>query len=259
MNAPSINDTARRRYLREMGVVAYFPRRRLPGAAPSRRYGVDEPPPAGPEGLRDTLQPPETLASSPPEPAPPAPPGRNTGKEQVPEAAGVQRAVDPEPALACRGTWYRPDEHLCLIAAHSSARLPTALQQMLQRLLSALNPRYREANLQGTVVQWPLDPSMPADVHGARQMVGAFLRRRFTDSVPPFMLILMDESPVWLFPPDAAELSGKVLEPFSHPLWQQTVLRVPSLEAMAGDSSLKKPAWEALQSLIGPLAQQRGG
>lgn len=222
-----ISYAVRQQYLREMGVPVYFPRRPLPGAAPSRQYGADEPQPAA------------------------APSGQHGADEPQP-------AADPVQALSFRFTWYMPDERMCVIAGHSTERLPLQLRQMLERILSALSSRYTGIRLQGTPFQWPLDPSMPADASAARQMVGAFLRRRFGNAVPPFMLVLMDEAPVWLFPEDSGELPARMLELFPHPQWTQTVLRVPSLEAMAADSSVKRPAWTALQSLIGPLAQYSG-
>lgn len=262
MNAShSINDETRQRYLAEMGITVYFPRRPLPGAAASRRYpaGRDavaerepsehEPQRAGPEscgvpaglgGLKDSL------SVDPPAAPSPAP------------ATERQRSVaapDASETLAFRFTWFRPDDRLGVIAGHTAARLPAQFLQMLQRILAALSPQYRDIALQGEPFHWPLDAAMPGDVDTARQVVRAFLRRRCGGAQPRFTLVLMDEAPVWLFPPDAGDTAATMFEPVPVPGRTEQILRVPALETMARDASAKRPAWEAMQSLIRPLAQ----
>lgn len=274
MNTPTlISDDARQRYLREMGIAVYYPRHPLPGAAASRRYHLqtgagaqleapgtgpvgseprvsavescvteDQSAPAGLEGLR------ESLTNGPsPQPVPaPAPSPR-----QTPPAAAAEQGE----ALTFRFSWFRPDERLGVIAGHTGPRLSTQFLQMLQRILAALSPGYRDMALQGEPFHWPLDAAMPGDADTARQVVRAFLRRRCGVTQPPYMLILMDEPPVWLFPPDALDMAATMLEPVTVPGQSQQILRVPALETMARDASVKRPAWEAMQSLIRPLAQ----
>lgn len=180
-----------------------------------------------------------------------------------PAARAAHRPVTPvaetAETLTFGFTWFRPDERLCVIAGHGGAGLPDRQLQMLQRILAALSPRYRETRLRGETFHWPLDAAMPGDVDTARQVARAFLRRRNAGTQPPFMLVLMDEPPVWLVPSEARELADRMLEPFALPGQSQQILRVPALETMEGDASVKRPAWEAMQSLIQPLAQHDQG
>ncbi|MEX1197565.1 MAG: hypothetical protein WEB57_06870 [Pseudohongiellaceae bacterium] len=268
MNTPTpINDEARQRYLREMGIAVYYPRYALPGAGASRRYHTDidtdtgadltaekamadhEPEsrvaPASLGGLKDSLS-----AGSPPAiPAPPAPSSPVTA-EQTP-AAGV----DADESLEFRFTWFRPDERLCVLAGHDTPGLSAPSRQMLERILAALSPRYQGVTLQGEPFHWPLDAAMPGDIDTARQVVRAFLRRRAGDNSPPFMLLLMDEPPDWLLPAESGDVADRMLELMDVPGSSQQLLRVPALETMARDASAKRPAWKAMQSLIQPLAQ----
>jgi hypothetical protein len=275
MNTPiPVNDEARQRYLREMGVAVYFPRRVLPGAAASRRYhtesdareagaahtaatvatpaaaretvpgtsGTSSQSPVNLEGLKDSLAAGPAIPSTP---------------ETSPSVAGrqVESAMETGESLSFRFTWFRPDERLCVIAGHTAAALPAQSRQMLQRILAALSPRYRELTLQGEAFHWPLDPAMPGDEDAARQVVRAFLRRRHGGTQPPLLLVLMDASPGWLFPADAGETVTRMLELSAVPGGTQQVLRVPALETMARNTEAKRPAWEAMQLLIRPLAE----
>ncbi|MGM0633267.1 MAG: hypothetical protein ACQETO_08830 [Pseudomonadota bacterium] len=281
MKSPlTLNDARRRRYLREAGIALYWPRRRLAGAGPSRRYhgdartvtdtlsgtdrGTDNAPipePADLSGLRDQLQgPPVSLhtqngpagkARSPAEAATdPAPAESRTSEARK---SGQSRAAAEE-TLTFRFTCFLPDQRLMVLAAHEESRLTTGSLQMLQRILTALNSRYGNIELHGEPFQWPLDPSMPADLEGARQMVGAFLRRRCGRQGVPYLLALMDEPPLWLFPAEYSERAQVWQEMVHHPGLDMQVIRVPSLKAMAQDSAIKRPAWEAMKPLIAPLA-----
>lgn len=184
------------------------------------------------------------------------PPAAPAQRQRPPtEAPQTPAAAATGESLAFRFTWFRPDDRLGVIAGHDEARLPAQFLQMLQRILAALSPRYRDMTLQGEPFHWPLDAAMPGDVDAARQVVRAFLRRRCGGTQPPFMLVLMDEPPVWLLPADAGEVAATMLAPVSVPGRSEQILRVPALETMARDASAKRPAWEAMQSLIRPLAQ----
>lgn len=282
MKSPLIlNDARRQRYLREAGIALYWPRRRLAGAGPSRQYhghahlvtdtlsgagrapddaSIPEPPDLS--GLRGQLQ--DAPTSARPQSVPSGE-ARSPVEAATGPASGVSRTSDVQlgsgrsqteagVTLTFRFTCFLPDQRLMVLAAHEESRLAAESWQMLQRILAALNPRYGTIELDGEPFQWPLDPSMPADLEGARQMVGAFLRRRCGRQGVPYLLALMDDPPLWLFPAEHAESAEVWQKMVHHPGLDMQVLRVPSLEAMARDSAIKRPAWDAMKSLIAPLA-----
>tara|TARA_R100001143_G_scaffold12955_1_gene14314 strand:+ start:2193 stop:3155 length:963 start_codon:yes stop_codon:yes gene_type:complete len=298
----------RRELLAEMGVVALYPTRALPGAGPSpvfdfstiqaeaadsvqRRSSSEEAespavraaesvpartehktpkgnPRAELEAARQALQ----ASVTAPQPGsgravpedssrqvmPQAPAVAEPGSNQVDQPTGGESSVQP-----FAFTWFGLDTQLAIIAVQPSEQqqLSAASREMLQRIIAALNPRYRQMQLSGQAFHWPLPADFgiaPADdEQAAEQAVLGFIARRLRDSPTQNLLVLSDDELFFLksrsHPADAAGTQSGLRREAQFGL---TVLQTHSLQSMQTEPALKRSAWKAMQALMPRLASE---
>ena len=285
-------ETQRQQYLEEMGIRTYYSRFRLPGAAASPHWPVDEAggaaspttgriptehevagvptehevagespyesrqPPAS--SANDALQLLETQQESAPAAVParprPAAVAGQSGTDASAPASQQTAGIGLEPFAF---SWYGPDARLAVLAelpAGQRGRPDRASRDLLANMLRAVDEAYASMALTDHPFAWPFDPAdREADADAARQAVQGFARRRLRSQPARYLLVCADQWPSYLIG-DKAVGDGFLKQA---DLGLQ-MLRIPSLPAMAQDRARKKEAWQQLQRLIPALREIRG-
>ncbi|MAY54321.1 MAG: hypothetical protein VYE29_02645 [Pseudomonadota bacterium] len=298
----------RRELLAEMGVVALYQTRTLPGAGPSPVFDFS----AIQAGAADSVQArasivagesravqaaeavPARLEQKTPKgnpqaeleaarqalqasvTAPQPEPGRNVSEDlsrqvmpQAPAVPEPESNQDDQPQgseLSVQPfafTWFGLDTQLAVLAVQPSQQqqLSAASREMLQRIIAALNPRYRQIQLSGQAFHWPLPADLgigPADdEQAAEQAVLGFIARRLRDRPAQNLLVLGDDELFFLksrsHPADASGMQSELRREAQFGL---TVLQTHSLQSMQTEPALKRSAWKAMQALMPRLAAE---
>lgn len=252
----AVDEKLRQVYLREMGIRTYFPRSLLPGAGSSHEYVYPKSDAAAEER--------RVPAARSPSPSPDAPSVSSTGLEPSPPAQEPPGETRRRPDAGAENTlsrfafaWFAVDERLAVIAElpPRGGNLSAPCRDMLARILAALQPRYHNIPLRETVFRWPLAEDhmltgdVTADEEAAREAVNGFIARRLRESPAGCLLLLAEQPPAWLYSAgtDLSTMKGQLAR---HEQLRLDVLQTHSLQAMLTDPGLKKPAWQALQSLV---------
>ncbi|GEM_PF-993136 len=186
----------------------------------------------------------------------PAVPEPESNKDDQP--AGSELSVQP-----FAFTWFGLDTQLAVLAVQppQQQQLSAASREMLQRIIAALNPRYRQVQLSGQAFHWPLPADLgigPADdEQAAEQAVLGFIARRLRDRPAQNLLVLGDDELFFLksrsHPADASGMQSELRREAQFGL---TVLQTHSLQSMQTEPALKRSAWKAMQALMPRLAAE---
>lgn len=255
----------RQSMLREMGISCWFPRTGLPGAGASHRIVI-----AAPEQpLRPVRPGPEQGQSVADEKIPAALRAALTsaGAEvaDVSQPATPTGAVPPaedEPAPAFAFSWFNVDQRLSVLAMLPAGAdgLTGTCRQMLQRILVALSPELKDAMGHEHTFHWPFpgDLGLPTGQRAARQAVDGFVARRLREQPSAMLLILADDTPLFLYGDIGADGEDQQGRLFVHRQFGFAMLRTHSLHAMEADAALKRSAWQAMQSVRDRLNRGAG-
>ena len=221
---PDVVEALRCALLREMGIVPLYQRGSRQQSAPAPVSEIALNP--GPEKLPDEMPAESNAVVEPP-------------RETVEDFAFSWLALDSRLAV------------LAMLPAGAS-QLPAALQKMLQNIVIALNPAYRQCEMREHTFHWPLpdDLGLPADKTAAIQTVSGFIARRMREQAVSNVLVLADNE---LFFLDRGEVTADTGFGLS-PQFGFALLQTHSLFAMQDSPDLKRSAWSAMQALIPRLA-----
>lgn len=258
----------RQTLLREMGIPCWFPRTALAGAGASHRFDV-----AAPASARSPLTvPADTSVAGDVQDAPvgqiptalraalPSGAEQTTPLSQPDAPIGNIPSVEDEPAPAFAFSWFNVDQRLSVLAMLPAGAdcLTSGCRQMLQRILLALNPEFKDAVGHEHTFHWPFpgDLGLPTGRRAARQAVDGFVARRLREQPSAMLLVLADATPPFLYSDTSADGEDQHGRLFVHRQFGFAMLRTHSLHAMEADSALKRSAWQAMQSVRDRL--QRG-
>jgi len=270
-----VNEAARQYYLERLGISSYYCRDVMPAAAPSPRFYWPEPEkpvaPAGQRQSRVAAQDATAALAQQWQRAASSETARQTVSPSEPtlrahvagQASAVIAAVENEngstdgesvSAQPFSFVWFSPCPSLAILAEQPDGhrgRLPTELRALMLRILQALNPDFsRLTPSQVANFHWPFDRlSAAAGSEAARDAVSGFIAQRRRQSPAQWLLLLADALPYYLYSPSQRE-SLQHQQWHRHPVLDLQVLHVPSLQSLAQQPGLKRPAWAAMQKLM---------